>query len=1718
MKVKNLINLCLCISYLSCTKGYVSQVNDLLLDSSYESKVSEEDETDITLDIKDGQMEQFADKSLDKIIDEIQEDHDSLVEKDTELDSEYGTDEEEDTEGQEIPVIIDMCPDDPLKLSPGVCGCGVSDIDSDLDGILDCKDECPNDPKKITPGICDCGKDDVDTDQDGTPNCIDFCPFDATKVEPGICGCGVPDLDSDGDNIMDCKDGCPNDIAKTSPGTCGCGVTDQDTDKDGVYDCKDECPEDPKKVFPGICGCGVEDKDTDYDTTPDCIDGCPDDKSKVMPGTCGCGVSDKDTDKDNIPDCKDQCPEDPDKIDIGICGCGVSDKDTDGDKTPDCIDQCPSDPKKTKPLLCGCGVGEDDTDKDKVVDCLDGCPMDPEKVTPGECGCGKPETPNCDEIDPPQPNPPVWAIEPHATGTTSVSMTVGVVMDKNKVEYYFQCVSGDCHDSGWQSDTTYEDFGLAPDNIYVYRVKARDLSLNKNETGWSKEASSKTDRDNGFASGLDAWYYDFNQPLNDIPNISDIQPAIKRIDSQIAWSSAIGAWKGLEGGFADTFASRHGGFIRIVEAGTYTFYLYADDGARLFIQGKMVADNIGKQPPMEVSVTQYVEQGYLPFQIQYFENTGPAVLILSWSKDGAEKQTIPSKYFYHLDPPDQSPPIPNPPQWDIEPTKTGTSSIKMRVKQVDDISGVQYYFECIGGGGHDSGWQSSNEYEDKGLQPGRQYTYRVRARDFSMNENKGDYSEPKSAFTDSIVPQVIGMPKDLAETTLLEAGLDIGEIKEEYHDTIPLGAVISQDPTANTILPAGSKVNLVISKGIEPVVVPNVENMTKEDAEKTILSAKLKVGKINYTASCNVAPQSVVSQQPKGGEMIPKGSSVNLVLSKGPEEVVINEIMYHPKNDDVAKEEFLELYNPCLFSIDLQGWKIEGLGGFTFGSQAVIPPFGYMVLAQDASAFQARYGFPPDFVYTGAKLSNDGESIKIITITGVVADEVTYDDLPPWPVTPDGLGPSLELIDPTKDNNSPRNWHASISAKGATPKAQNSVYNIGLPPWISNVSHGEAKPDQAIYVTAKVEDATSVTLTYVLNWGEAVTVDMKDDGQSNDGDKSDGIYGAMIPGQGVNTLIRYRIDAIGQTGTMGYPRDDDTVTYTGTYFPPSVNTDLEVFHWLIKPEDYQKALQHYNTDQTEPALLFHKGKLYDGVRIRVRGQSSRGWPKKHWNFEFAQGHEFSSPDLIDMPVNGFNLESSYSDKSYVREILSYETFRDAMAPSHIIFPVTVYQNGAFFGLYNCLEDKDRNYLQRNGLDQDGGFYKAFSSQCEYKTLSQLPGQWEKRSPDDGNFVELHDLLYGINKLSGQERRNFIYDNVDIPAMINYQAANVIIHNNDQPAKNYFLYRDSKGTGRWHMQVWDLDLTFGRNFQGAVLNDEIFADKDVIPNRPYVSPSHPLFGDAEHQKWDYLWNRMIDAILKDDDIRQMYYRRLRTLMDELLVEGKYEARIDELYAKIVDEAEMDRQKWGWYGVAETPAKAVERLKTEYLAKRRIHLFQTHRVPQEIPEAQSPNPVIVINEIMYHPFEDPNDPPEEQGEAEFIELYNPSATEAVDISGWSFEGVDLILPGGCVILPNSYALVVRNDVVFRKKYGSGKFILAQYKGGLSGGGEYLALKNRKGEVVDSVFYDDDPPWPKQPDGGGPSLELINPLFDNSLPSSWAASKIKGGTPGLPNSVLQ
>ena len=168
--------------------------------------------------------------------------------------------------------------------------------------------------------------------------------------------------------------------------------------------------------------------------------------------------------------------------------------------------------------------------------------------------------------------------------------------------------------------------------------------------------------------------------------------------------------------------------------------------------------------------------------------------------------------------------------------------------------------------------------------------------------------------------------------------------------------------------------------------------------------------------------------------------------------IVISEIMYHPAGD--ADAEFVEMHNPSgTHGVDMSGWRLEGVG-LTFPEGTMLPAGAYAVVARDLAAFEDTYGAGTLVVATyGGRLDNGGELLSLVDGAGTCVDVVRYEDVPPWPVSPDGSGPSLELVDVASDNAQVAGWASSLAPLG-TPGAANSVAGT-TPPlpalWVNEV-------------------------------------------------------------------------------------------------------------------------------------------------------------------------------------------------------------------------------------------------------------------------------------------------------------------------------------------------------------------------------------------------------------------------------------------------------------------------------------------------------------------------------------------------------------------------------------------------------------------------------------------------------------------------------------------
>lgn len=137
-----------------------------------------------------------------------------------------------------------------------------------------------------------------------------------------------------------------------------------------------------------------------------------------------------------------------------------------------------------------------------------------------------------------------------------------------------------------------------------------------------------------------------------------------------------------------------------------------------------------------------------------------------------------------------------------------------------------------------------------------------------------------SGCAKSAVPDVAGRPQAEAAQLLADAGFRVGRVTTSVSRDLPDGNVISQRPAAGTQARAGKRVDLVIAAGKPTITVPDVRNRSQTDAAKALQDAGLTIT-VTSAPSATVPNGLIAEQTPPGGQAVPAGTTVAIVVSTG---------------------------------------------------------------------------------------------------------------------------------------------------------------------------------------------------------------------------------------------------------------------------------------------------------------------------------------------------------------------------------------------------------------------------------------------------------------------------------------------------------------------------------------------------------------------------------------------------------------------------------------------------------------------------------------------------------------------------------------------------------------------------------------------------------------------------------------------------------------------
>ncbi|MCH8044628.1 MAG: lamin tail domain-containing protein [Planctomycetes bacterium] len=576
--------------------------------------------------------------------------------------------------------------------------------------------------------------------------------------------------------------------------------------------------------------------------------------------------------------------------------------------------------------------------------------------------------------------------------------------------------------------------------------------------------------------------------------------------------------------------------------------------------------------------------------------------------------------------------------------------------------------------------------------------------------------------------------------------------------------------------------------------------------------------------------------------------------------VLINEIHYDP---DVKTQlvEFVELYNAGDESAELTGWRISDGVQFEFPAGASIPAGGYLVIAQDPLAFNAKFGRTAFGPYLG-KLSSRGEKVEISDASNVRQDIVDYKLGFPWPTVGDrisrfGDGHSIQLIHPSLDNDLGGSWRSAAPTPGAR---NNGVFNSSAAPQMRQVDHNPNQPasGESVTITVKVTDpdgVASVVLEYQTvdpgnyirltdaayrtSWTSLV---MRDDGTGGDELAGDDTFTATLPAdlQTHRRLVRYRItseDTLGNSITGPY--DDDPqpnfayFVYDGVpdwtaadrpgvtdpeTFGSDVMNQLPVYHLISNNADVQNSQYVSSFKQTRFwGTIVYDGVVYDHVNYRVRGEASTYVSGKNkWRIFFNRGHRFRAVDDFGVPnkeawstINFSALASPWlavnRGMAGLDEGIAFAAYELAgiPTPNTSYFQFRVIDNAAEAPTNQYGGDMWGLYMTIEHLND------AFIDEHDLPdgNIYKMQGGPEKKNQGATQTTSNSDVNAFRSASSTFQTVQWWRDNTDLEALYTFKALNRAMNNADLRDNFNFLWYHRSDDDRWVPIPWDMDMLF-----------------------------------------------------------------------------------------------------------------------------------------------------------------------------------------------------------------------------------------------------------------------------------------------------------------------
>lgn len=573
----------------------------------------------------------------------------------------------------------------------------------------------------------------------------------------------------------------------------------------------------------------------------------------------------------------------------------------------------------------------------------------------------------------------------------------------------------------------------------------------------------------------------------------------------------------------------------------------------------------------------------------------------------------------------------------------------------------------------------------------------------------------------------------------------------------------------------------------------------------------------------------------------------------------------------------------------------------------------------------------------------------------------------------------------------------------------------------------------------------------------------------------------------------------------------------------------------------------------------------ENCAIAIYGAWSRAFPQKSFSVKFKDNYGVSKinyplfPNFDITSFKAFVLRNSGNDFQYthIRDAMMQTLIKDLDIDYLEYRPATTFINGEYWGIYNIREKINEHYVAaRHGVDPD--------------SIDMLENNMQVIHGDANHYQELINYI-STNDMTTDAAYNYVNKMINLDECLLYFAAQVYYNSQDWPANNIKFWRERSEKGRWRWILFDLDFGFNLYENNGQSENHLTYLLSGIETRPGSNPTwstllprklveNPriknqfinLIADLLNTKFES--NRVINIIKNMADHISSEITRHRTRFSiggenldrmnsfakdrpgflrgfvrdffkcgnngNLTINASEGGRVE------LNSLSFDKSEMPWSGVYfqnnAIQLKAIPKPGYKFAGwsgavslqdpSISINITNSALVTANFSVDANSSTNIVINEINYnsHPNYDSED---------WIELYNNSKSP-IDISEWVIKDESndnsFILPHNTILNGEGYIVFCRDTTAFKTIYGNDVRIMGDLGFGLNNSGDQVRVFDRNNYLIDSVLYDDAAPWALEADGKGHTLSLVDPLSDNSLPSSWKTS-LSIGTPGKKNDFL-